>query len=148
MNAVAKPLLEAARKASENAYCTYSNFPVGAAIQTEDGTVFIGCNVENASFGLTICAERVALTQAVAQGHRSFTALAIVGGKNQAVSPCGACLQVLSEFCNPDMPIYSAPHQRGLPLELKMSDCLPLTFGASDLNRHDHPGSPAATAGE
>ena len=132
MSPDAKALLEAALKISEQAYAPYSDFAVGAALLGANGITYSGCNIENASYGLTICAERVAMGCAIADGCREFTALALAGGDNRAITPCGACLQVLSEFCSPEMPIYSAP-QKGIPLELKLSDCLPLTFGAADI---------------
>ena len=97
-------LLSAARKVALNAYAPFSHFTVGAALLGEDGKVYAGCNAENASYGLTLCAERNALFHAVAEGCRAFRALAIVAP--HAVPPCGACLQVLSTFCKPDLPIY------------------------------------------
>ena len=95
-------LLAAAIDAREQAYAPYSKFLVGAALLTEDGQIISGCNVENASYGLTICAERNAVFAAVAQGHRQFQAIALAttGG----ATPCGACRQVLAEFCD-DLPI-------------------------------------------
>jgi cytidine deaminase len=99
-------LLQKAREAAEAAYAPYSKFRVGAALVSEDGTVFSGCNVENRSFGLTICAERNALVQGIARGKRSFTALAIsTPDSEDPVGPCGACRQVLSEFMPPDAPV-------------------------------------------
>lgn len=96
-------LLQKAKEAMENAYAPYSGFKVGAALLCEDGGVFTGCNVENASYGLTNCAERTALFKAVSEGVRSFTAIAIVGGMGGSCTdyayPCGACRQALSEFC-------------------------------------------------
>jgi cytidine deaminase len=95
-------LFLAAQKAAEAAYAPYSHFRVGAALLSEDGTVFTGCNVENRSFGLTICAERSALVTAAGAGRRSFTALAIAAiDSAEPVGPCGACRQVLSEFMGP-----------------------------------------------
>lgn len=91
-------LLQEAKKASQLAYAPYSNFPVGAALLTTCGKIFTGCNVENASYGLTICAERVAVAKAVSQGYRDFKAIAIYALTDEPVSPCGACRQVISEF--------------------------------------------------
>jgi len=90
-------LILAAVEARKKAYASYSNFAVGAALLTTDGKIFVGCNVENVSYGLTMCAERVAIGNAVAQGCQSFETIAIA--TERAVSPCGACLQVLAEFC-------------------------------------------------
>ena len=90
-------LVQAAVAARKMAYAPYSKFAVGAAVLTIDGSLFTGCNVENASYGLTICAERVAISNAVARGHQSFEVIALA--TEGAVSPCGACLQVLAEFC-------------------------------------------------
>jgi cytidine deaminase len=99
-------LFLAAQKAAEAAYAPYSRFRVGAALLGEDGTVYTGCNVENRSFGLTICAERSALVQGVSRGQRSFTALAVAAlDSPDPVSPCGACRQVLSEFLPPETPV-------------------------------------------
>jgi cytidine deaminase len=91
-------LLSAAREAMKTAYVPYSHFPVGAAILTEDGTLYTGCNIENASFGLTNCGERTAIFKAVSEGHRRVIAIAVAGDTDGPVSPCGACRQVMSEF--------------------------------------------------
>ena len=91
------------------AYAPYSCFTVGAALLTDSGKVYTGCNIENAAFSPTVCAERVALFKAVSEGERRFTALAIAGGKNGEtadITPCGVCRQTLLEFCAADMPIY------------------------------------------
>jgi cytidine deaminase len=99
-------LFSMAEEAAEKAYAPYSRFRVGAALLAEDGTVFWGCNVENRSFGLTICAERTAVTKAVSEGRRSFKALAIAAPDSAVpVGPCGACRQVLSEFMPPEAPV-------------------------------------------
>jgi cytidine deaminase len=91
-------LIDTARKAMENAYAPYSKIKVGAALLTSSGKIYTGCNIENASYGLTICAERVAVGCAVSQGEKNFIAIAIVNSTEKIITPCGACLQVLSEF--------------------------------------------------
>lgn len=91
-------LFEAAKSASENAYCPYSNFPVGAAVLTSDSSVFNGCNVENASYGLTSCAERNAIFQAIAAGKREILAIATYTPTENPTTPCGACRQIMIEF--------------------------------------------------
>jgi cytidine deaminase len=91
-------LVALARSVREKAYAPYSHFPVGAAIRTRSGRVYCGCNVENLSFGLTICAERAAVFAAVAAGEKEFEAIAVVADSVQPVTPCGACRQVLAEF--------------------------------------------------
>ena len=99
-------LFAEARKAADSAYAKYSRFRVGAALLADDGTVFTGCNVENRSYGLTICAERTAVVKAVSSGFRSFAALAISTPDSESpVGPCGACRQVLSEFMRPESPV-------------------------------------------
>ena len=94
-------LFDAARAAAEQAYAPYSHFAVGAAVLCEDGSVFTGCNVENASYSLTLCAERVAVCKAVSQGHRRITAVAVACADGGDCPPCGSCLQVLCEFAAP-----------------------------------------------
>lgn len=97
-------LIESAKSAARNAHAVYSDFKVGAALMTADGKVFNGCNIENSSYGLTVCAERVAVFKAVSEGFRDFNAIAIYTEAVPPARPCGACLQVLSEF-GPDMEI-------------------------------------------
>jgi len=124
-----KSFLQVAFKATKQSYAPYSKFPVGAALLTAGGDVFVGCNVENASYGLTLCAERVAVMKAVSEGKRKFAALMVVGGEGKAVRPCGACLQVLAEFCAPDFPIVLAPLNDLKKAELfLLSDLLPHAF--------------------
>ena len=93
-----RSLIDAARAARENAVARFSNFKVGAALQAADGSVITGCNIENATYGLTICAERVAMFKALSDGHRAFTRIAIVADTETLTPPCGACRQVLWEF--------------------------------------------------
>ena len=111
------------------AYAPYSRFCVGAALLTREGRVFRGCNVENASYGLTLCAERTALGGAIAAGHRHFTALAVTSSGQTAPMPCGACLQVLAEFCRPDFVIVTAAARDLIhPVVLTLKDLLPKVF--------------------
>ena len=107
-----KELFELAIKASDNSYSPYSGFKVGAALETADGKVFTGCNIENGSYSLTVCAERTAIFKAVSEGHKHFTRIAVTGSSSKDHSkpcpPCGACLQVISEFCGDDIKIILA----------------------------------------
>ena len=102
-------LLEKAKQAREKAYAPYSHYRVGAALLAKNGSIYLGCNVENASFGATNCAERTALFSAVADGVRDFETIAVVGGLNEtlddSILPCGICCQALSEFCTKDFPV-------------------------------------------
>lgn len=120
-------LLGAARAAAERAYAPYSGYRVGAALLTEDGSVVTACNVENVSYGLTMCAERAAVSRAVADGRRAFRAIAIVTDGSDAITPCGACRQVLAEFA-PDMTVVS--QGRGERHEWPLSALLPDPFRA------------------
>ena len=105
-------LIDLAKDAMTRAYTPYSGFKVGAALLCADGTVYQGCNIENASFTPTVCAERTAVFKAVSEGKREFTALAVCGGKDGVITgicpPCGVCRQVLREFCRDDFPVYLA----------------------------------------
>lgn len=116
-------LVESAKSARASAYAPYSHFPVGAALECSDGTVFTGCNVENLSFGLTMCAERVAVGTAVAAGRRDFLRIAIAADTDVPISPCGACRQVLAEF-HPALQILSA-NFKGQTEEFSLADLLP-----------------------
>jgi len=127
-------LVKKAARAADRAYAPYSKFSVGAALLVAGGRrcVVSGCNVENASYGLTVCAERAALAAAVAAGHRSFKALAVVVPGKTARPPCGACLQVLAEFCGPDFIILAAASDRPGETEFyKLRDLLPQAFRLS-----------------
>ena len=99
-------LIAAAKAARQNAHAPYSDFQVGAALEADDGTVFRGCNVENLSFGLTICAERIAFANAIVCGYRKFRKLVVCADSKEPVTPCGACRQVMAEFCD-DLEILS-----------------------------------------
>ncbi len=101
-------LLEVASKVAEKAYSPYSEYKVGAALLCADGTVFTGCNVENSSYGLTNCAERTAIFSAITAGHRDFVALAVAAIGEHMPYPCGACRQVLKEFCREEFSVYIA----------------------------------------
>jgi len=118
-------LIKQAEEVSKNAYAPYSGFTVGAALMTKSGRVFTGCNVENSSYGLTICAERSAVFSAVAAGEREFSALVIFTDTREPVQPCGACMQVLSEFCNDLKIIITTPV---ITKEEMLSDIFPEGF--------------------
>jgi cytidine deaminase len=125
-------LLGAAREARSNAYAPYSNFQVGAALLAADGRIFTGVNVENASYGLTTCAERTAVSKAVSEGAREFRAIAVVGPEDDvACPPCGSCRQILYEL-GPDMVVVMAS-DGGRPLERKLSELLPGAFDGARL---------------
>lgn len=105
MTEIPEDLVAHARAARENAHAPFSGFKVGAALRTEDGVLFGGCNVENATLGLTVCAERIALFKALSEGATKFTEVAVVTAAPQPTSPCGACRQLLWEFCG-DVPVH------------------------------------------
>lgn len=129
---MADQLRAAAEAARTQAYCPYSGFAVGAALEAEDGRIFVGCNVENASYGVTQCAERAALTAAVTGGARRFLRLAIVASAEPAVAPCGACRQALAEF-GPDLLVegFGPAGSR----RWKLRDLLPDAFGPESLEK-------------
>ena len=130
-----KELVEKAVKALENSYSPYSGFKVGAALLTKDGRIFVGCNIENASYPAGICAERTALGNAVSAGAGDFLKIAIAGGKNGKITdycpPCGICRQVLSEFCSEDFEIllYNVKSIKSH----RLSELLPQNFGRKEL---------------
>ncbi|MDD6200243.1 MAG: cytidine deaminase [Firmicutes bacterium] len=127
-------LIEQAKEAMTRAYAPYSGYHVGAALLCADGTVYTGCNVENASYGATNCAERTAIFKAVSEGHRDFTALAVCGGKDGIITgafpPCGICRQVMAEFCGGDFPVYLV-NESGYDT-LTLSRLLPCGFSAQE----------------
>lgn len=128
----ANKLLEEAKVAREKAYAPYSKFSVGAALLTKSGKVFHGCNIENASFGLTNCAERTALFKAVSEGETEFRALLVVADTKNPVAPCGACRQVIAEFCPPEMPVYLA-NIYGDIKQTTVEQLLPSSFTSEDM---------------
>ena len=123
-------LMDCAIKARENAYSPYSHFAVGAALLCEDGTLYEGCNIENASYGLTNCAERTAIFKAVSEGHIKFKALAVVADTEGPCAPCGACRQVISEF---EIPRIILANLKGNYRVLDLDELLPFRFGADSL---------------
>ena len=124
-------LIQAALEMLERSYAPYSRFAVGAALETEDGSLFTGCNVENASYGLTICAERTAAVKAVSEGRRRFKRIVIASRGEDYCYPCGACRQVLREF-GPDMEIICL-NGKGEPRRFSMEELLPCSFGPEHL---------------
>ena len=122
----ASELIVAARRARKHARADYSKFRVGAALETADGTIVTGCNIENASYGLTICAERVAMFKALSEGHRRFTRMAVVADTVAPTSPCGACRQVLWEF-GQDLEVVLA-NLTEVTGRHQMAELLPLAF--------------------
>jgi len=123
-----KQLIDIAVAASKNAYVPYSHFAVGAALECADGTVFTGCNVENAALGSTICAERTAIVKAVSEGHRDFKRIAIAGKSEMPCVPCGVCRQVLREFAAPELEILCVGGT-GKTARYTLSELLPESFG-------------------
>jgi cytidine deaminase len=126
-----RQLIEAAKDAAKKTYSPYSNYPVGAALLSTDGKVFTGCNVENASYGATICAERTAMVKAVSEGSTTFSAIAIVCDRAKNCWPCGICRQFVSEFGIEMDVVVEA--EDGSIATLKLAELLPRNFGAKDL---------------
>jgi cytidine deaminase len=124
-------LISAAKQARANAHAAYSNFRVGAGLRATSGRIFGGCNVENATYGLTICAERVAIFKAISEGERGFDAIAVVTDTDALTPPCGACRQLIWEFCG-DVPVILA-NLKGKIETMKMKDLFPKPFDASNL---------------
>ena len=127
-----KELILKAYKAREKSFCPYSNFAVGAALLCEDGSIYTGCNIENQSFSLTLCAERVAFSKAVSDGKRDFLAISICGGKENNTDfcpPCGACLQFMREFCPDDFKIILTKDINSDEVNIfDLGDLIPLKF--------------------
>lgn len=127
-----RELADKAIKATQKSIATYSNFKVGAALLTDAGKVYIGANIENATFGLTICAERSALITALLNDERKFKAIAIVSGDGNFCPPCGSCRQLLFEFCGPELDVILLKPDKELFVK-KLKDLLPITFDESFL---------------
>ena len=124
-------LIAAAMKARECAYAPFSNFRVGSALRTKSGRIYTGCNVENATLGLTVCAERVALLKAISEGERGFDAIAVVADTDVLTPPCGPCRQLIWEFCN-DIPVILS-NLKGKVEEERSGTLLPRPFDSSFL---------------
>lgn len=124
-------LISVAKQARENAHAKFSNFKVGAALHTPSGKIFGGCNVENATYGLTICAERVAIFKAISEGERRFDAIAVVTDTDTLTPPCGACRQLIWEFCG-DVPVILS-NLKGKTETISMRTLFPKPFDSSNL---------------
>ncbi|MBM6613869.1 cytidine deaminase [Desemzia sp. RIT804] len=131
-NTVIETLIDNATAMLGRAYVPYSNFPVGAALVTKDGEIFSGCNIENASYGLANCAERTAIFKAVSEGKKEFDYLVVTGDTDGPISPCGACRQVMAEFCEPDMPVLLT-NKKGKQYETTVNELLPGAFRSEDM---------------
>ena len=127
-------LVEFSKEAMQRAYAPYSGYQVGAALLCADGSVYLGCNIENASYTPTVCGERTAIFKAVSEGKREFTAIAICGGKNGVITgafpPCGVCRQVMREFCDDDFTVYLV-NKDGFDT-VTLADLLPYSFSAKE----------------
>ena len=129
-----KIIISKALEARENAYAPYSNFKVGAAVITEDGSVYTGCNIENASYGATNCAERTAIFKAVSEGHKRIKAIAVVGDTKNYTYPCGICRQVIEEFAEENIKILVVKNESDY-LVKTLEEILPGAFSKKDLGK-------------
>ena len=127
-------MIDLAREARERAYAPYSGFRVGACLKAQSGAYYLGCNIENAGYSPTICAERTAMFKAVYEGEREFEALAIISDSETNTSPCGVCRQVLSEFCDPEMPVILA-NAGGDYRIISLGELLPFAFSKEDMGK-------------
>ena len=126
-------LMYMAKEAMKSAYAPYSHFSVGAAVETDDGKVYCGCNIENSSYGATICAERTAISKAVSEGYRRITRIAICDSNNSFAWPCGICRQVMSEFAVEDF--YVILEDNGKLSNFFLKELLPNSFSGKDMNK-------------
>lgn len=127
-----KELVLKALECREKSYSPYSKFKVGAAILTENGEIYTGCNIENASYTPTVCAERVAIFKAISNGEKKIMKIAVVGKIGEFTYPCGVCRQVIREFCNENCDVIIAKNETEYKI-IKFSDILPYSFGSEDL---------------
>ncbi|WP_140945936.1 cytidine deaminase [Candidatus Thermokryptus mobilis] len=127
-------LIKRAKEVQKKAHAPYSKFRVGSAILTDDGEVFTGCNIENSSYSLTICAERVAIFKAYSEGKRKFKKIAIVSDSKNFISPCGACRQVLMDLAGPELEVILTNSMNEMKV-VKLSELLPLPFGSKNLKK-------------
>ena len=132
-----KELITSAENAKNKSYSPYSKFRVGAALLTDDGNIYNGANVENASYGLTICAERTAAFDAVLQGEKKFKAIAIASDSEDYISPCGACRQVLAELCGLDIDVIMMKTGDDYKT-VKLKELLPYSFDKEDLEKDEN----------
>ena len=128
-----KTLIEAAARAKDKAYAPYSGFRVGAALLSQDGQIFTGCNVENVSFSATNCAERTAFFKAVSEGITEFSAIAVISDREAYISPCGVCRQVMVEFCKPDFQILMCGASGGFK-QMSLAELMPEMFDKQSLD--------------
>ncbi|MCA1591397.1 MAG: cytidine deaminase [Acidobacteria bacterium] len=128
-------IIEAATEARKRARATYSNFRVGAAVESEDGRIYTGCNIESAAYELTMCAERVTIWKALSEGVRKFRRIVVIADTSRLTPPCGACRQLIWEFCG-DIPVILA-NLRGDTETLQMAELLPRPFDAKFLEEND-----------
>lgn len=126
-------LIDAAKKAMQDAYVPYSHFHVGAALLTKSGKIFTGCNIENAAYSVCNCAERTAIFKAFSEGERAYTAIAVIAESDRPVPPCGACRQVMSELCPSNMRVILA-NTAGDRLETTVGELLPAAFESGDMD--------------
>lgn len=127
-------LIEAARDVQSEAYVPYSEYRVGAALETADGEVYVGCNLENANYSNSLHAEEVAVAEALKDGHREFAVVAVSSGNRDAVTPCGMCRQTLAEFCDEDFRVLCDAGEDGVR-EHRLGDLLPETIGPETLGK-------------
>ncbi len=130
---VLNKLLDKAEEARSHSYSPYSGYSVGAALLTKDGKIYLGCNVENASYTPTICAERNAFFKAVFDGIRDFSAIAVIGSGESPAFPCGVCRQVMAEFCERDFIIVTSNKDKTIVVRNTLNELLPNSFGPKDL---------------